>query len=829
MMDEELGESAPDDEEAENNSPVDPHDPKKSAGWLAQIKLSEVAYNVWQDKSDRIDKLYASLDSLSSMVRDREFQLFWANIQVLGPSIYSRPPVPVVVPRFKDQKPLPRMASEVLERSCIVTFDTQDINGIMLLLRDDLNIVGRGAAWVRYETAQEGDGLGQRVCIEHKDRRDFLHDPAKKWADVDWVACAAHLSRAEMRDRFMKTSGDAYQTASYAVQQNQRTGEIERKLKAKVWEIWCKSKNRVYWVTEGVDVFLDEGAPHLTLEGFYPCPRPVYATVERGSLIPVPDFLFYKDQLEEINEYTARISALSESLRLKGFYPGGAGELSDAIEAAMKRQDDNQILIPVSNWALLGNGQAKDMLVWIPIDMVATTITELVALRKEVIQDVYQIMGLSDIMRGQTQASETLGAQQLKSQYGSVRIRDKQQELVRIARDLTRLTAEIMSENFTGQSLQDMSQMDLPTDADIAKQAAPLKQQMTGLGKQLQQAAKNPQMQQMAQAQPDQAKQIIDQIKQQAQQMQQQLQQLGETLTIDKVMKYLRDNRTRVFQLDIETDSTITPDEDAAKKRATEYMGAMAQLFGQIVPAVEQLPQAAPLAAEVIKWVNSQFRVGRQFEQAIETFTDQMKQMASQPKAPPGPTPEQIKAQADGQRAQMDAQQQQMDAQRAQADAQMAQSELQLKQTIAAADAQNKAAKIASDEKIKMATLEGVDAKSKLDSITRIVVARIANAPDVEGFTLEAQLAQELGIQEHQHALQQADQQHQHDMQMQAGQMAAAQQAQAADQQHATQTQMADQQHQQGMQADQNDANMEQQEPAQQANTEQEPPNGAAS
>ena len=258
-------------------------------------------------------------------------------------------------------------------------------------------------------------------------------------------------------------------------------------------------------------------------------------------------------------------------------------------------------------------------------------------------------------------------------------------------------------------------------------------------------------------------------------------------------------------------------------------MGAMAQLFGQIVPAVEQLPQAAPLAAEVIKWVNSQFRVGRQFEQAIETFTDQMKQMASQPKAPPGPTPEQIKAQADGQRAQMDAQQQQMDAQRAQADAQMAQSELQLKQTIAAADAQNKAAKIASDEKIKMATLEGVDAKSKLDSITRIVVARIANAPDVEGFTLEAQLAQELGIQEHQHALQQADQQHQHDMQMQAGQMAAAQQAQAADQQHATQTQMADQQHQQGMQADQNDANMEQQEPAQQANTEQEPPNGAAS
>ena len=60
-------------------------------------------------------------------------------------------------------------------------------------------------------------------------------------------------------------------------------------------------------------------------------------------------------------------------------------------------------------------------------------------LRKQIIEDIYQIMGMSDIMRGATDPNETLGAQQLKTQYGSTRIRDKQQEMVRLARDLVEI------------------------------------------------------------------------------------------------------------------------------------------------------------------------------------------------------------------------------------------------------------------------------------------------------------------------------------------------------------------------------------------------------
>ncbi len=40
-----------------------------------------------------------------------------------SPAIYAKPPVPVVVPKFKDRRPVYQAASEVLERCAIVAFD----------------------------------------------------------------------------------------------------------------------------------------------------------------------------------------------------------------------------------------------------------------------------------------------------------------------------------------------------------------------------------------------------------------------------------------------------------------------------------------------------------------------------------------------------------------------------------------------------------------------------------------------------------------------------------------------------------------------------------
>ena len=615
-------------------------EPKSSSGWLKMLKGYDKAIGTnYNERCDNIDKQYSSMERLSSGIRDREFQIFWANIQVLGPSVYARPPVPVVTPRFKDQKQLPRIASELLERSVISTFDAEDIDSGLRIIRDDLIISARGVNWLRYETASDSANLSERVRFDNINRKDFAHDPARIWSEVDWVARRAWLTKKEMRARFYSKSKDAYQDAAYTRRKDDDdVNDVTEK--AGVWELWCKSKNKVVWVNEAVDKVLDEGEPHLDLEGFFPCPRPVYSTVQRNTLIPIPDFMYYKDQIEEINELTARISSLTESLKLRGFYPSGSGEIGDAIESAMQTTDNRQILIGVADWNSLGGGNAKDMVLWLPLDMVAKTIADLLNLRRQLIDDVYQITGLSDIMRGSTVASETLGAQQLKSQYGSVRIKDRQNELIRIARDMTRISAEIMAENFQQKTLMDMSQMELPLQADIDKQ-------INEITTELEAAQQDPQLQQLAQQNPDKAKEIIEQANQR-------IEQLSETITAEKVVAFLRDERMRPFVLDIETDSTIAPDENAQKQRATEFITAVGGFMQQVVPLVQQVPDIAPLSAEMLKFVGNQFRAGRELQTVIEEFADKIKQAASQPK-PEQPNPDAIKAQSEAKKLEADA------------------------------------------------------------------------------------------------------------------------------------------------------------------------------
>lgn len=713
-------------------------EPKSAKQWLSAIKQAEKAFADYQLRADRIDKLYANLRHLASDARDREFQLFWANIQVLGPSVYARPPVPVVVPKFKDRRPLYRVTSELLERCAVVTFDLADINSIMLLLRDDLNILSRGAAWARYETKADGEYSTEKVCIDYLDRRDFLHEPSRNWLEVGWVARRAWMTRREMRKRFKKTSGDAYQRADFLIRKEDRdNGAANDTLQAGVWEIWSKTHNRVVWVAEGVDVLLDDGKPHLKLEGFFPCPKPAYGTTQRGSLVPVPDMVYYKDQLEEINELTGRIHALSSALQVRGFYPAGAGEIGDAIEAALKSTDNRQVMVPISNWAAFGGGAAKDTIVWLPLEMIVSTIAQLVELRRQVIDDVYQIMGLSDIMRGSTEASETLGAQQIKAQFGSIRIRDKQQELVRIARDLVRISAEIMAENFDAQTLLDMSQLEVPTDADIAQQIEQMTEQAEqAFQQQVQQALASPEAQQMAQQNPGQAQQLYAQAQQQIiAQLQPEIEKLEQVPTLEKVMGFLRDQRLRPFVLDIETDSTIQPDEDAEKQRRSEFLQALGGTMQQLSGLVAAQPQAAPFAAEILKFAVAPFRAGRSLETAIEEFADQIIQVAKQPQ----PNPEAQKAEAEAKAKEAEA------AAKAQADQQAHEREMQrleAEDAIKAKELQDKNAE--REFKLSEAKITAADNadKRKFDiRQSELGVAKIERAIELQDMQAQANLA----------------------------------------------------------------------------------------
>ena len=607
-------------------------EPKKAKAWLNLLQESEDAFEKWNSHCDNIDKQYASLERLAMMGRDKEFQMFWANAEVIKPSIYAKPPTPVVVPKFKDRRPVYQAASELMERCAVVAFDLAHIDELMKLLRDDLALIDRGVAWCRYES---GDGEGyynhEKVCIDFKHRRDFLHSISRNWPEVTWVAAASYLTRGEARKRFKKSSDDEYQKAEYRVDKDSReVGGADNRERAKFWEVWSRSEKRVLWVAHGCELILDEDDPHLELEGFFPCPKPAYGTVQRGSLIPVPDVLQYKDQLDELNLLTGRIHALSDALEAKGFYPAGGAELGDAVQAAIKAKTPGRMLVPISNWAAFGG--SKEVIIWLPIDMIAQTITALVALRKQVIEDIYQIMGLSDIMRGATDPNETLGAQQLKTQYGSTRIRDKQQELVRIARDLVRISTEIITEKFDAVTMIEMSQTQLPTQAMVMSQMAQVQRQMQIQQQQAGQMMQMPQAQQIAQQKPEMAQQVMQQFQQMQQQGMDTIAKLREKPTIEQVLTFIKDQRMKCFVLDIETDSTIMADENAEKEKRTEFIQVLGGLITQLSAMITAEPKTAEFAGEIIKFATAPFRAGRQLDGAIDDLVNQMKAKSDQPK-----------------------------------------------------------------------------------------------------------------------------------------------------------------------------------------------------
>lgn len=603
-------------------------EPKSSKAILSAIRKAEDAFREWQIVCQDIDDLYNLAEYRTDMQsygwQDADLDLFWSSFEVLKPAVYARPPQPVVAPLFKDNKPLHNTTAELLERCAVSTFQRTDINDVMLHLRDDLLFAGRGSPWVRHEVE---DGK-HAVCVEHKDRLDFLHEPARKWSEVGWVAGAAWMTRRDMRKRFGSTSGKAYQDATYSLQRDPDNRDLEKRAatrKCKVWEVWHKADKKVYWVTDGVDVLLDSSDPDVKLTGFFPCPKPAYATLKRRSLIPVPDFQRYSIHFKKISELTRRIYALLDKVRMKGLIPAG-GDVGQAVEELI-RDDSDEILIPVPSAAMMAQGAG--FVAWLPLNELAAAIQGLIESRTQLINDFYQLSGISDIMRGATEADETLGAQQLKSQYGSVRVREKSAELQRVAADCVKIAAEIIADKFPQATLLEMSGMEVPTKAAIEKRVREIEKaaedDLKGLTDKLPQAVQS------------QGGQEIEQAQAALQQAQQQvlakyapmLADAEQQVPLEDVMKLLRDDRAMSFVFEIESSSTILTDELQEKQARNEFLTQFTSASQGLMGLAAMGEAGAKLSGAMLKFALAPYRAGRELDGAIDEFIDAAPQMAA--------------------------------------------------------------------------------------------------------------------------------------------------------------------------------------------------------
>lgn len=566
-----------DDEQSASEAPaIDP----KGLGrqWSAEITRAEKAQSKWVKRSEKIEKIYRDERELDGD-RSRRFNVLWSNVETLRPAVYARTPKAAVSRRYGDRNPVARLTAVVLERALQTSCELYDFDyAIDQCVRDRL-LGGRGQAWALYEPTIVGEPGAEQIAyekarIEYVPWRDFLHAPARTWGEVGWVARRAFLTRRELRERF----GEA--AKGVALDHTTKRGDDDDgRSKAVIWEIWDKTSGQVIVFAPGTQggAVLQAGPPPVNFAGFFPCPRPLLATTTGESLLPTPDYAMYQDQAEELNDLTRRIGVLQKALRVVGVYPAQAEE----IGAVLTENGDNKML-PVKNWAMFANaGGLKGQIDWFPVERVVQVLGELYKAREAAKQDLYEVTGLSDILRGASDASETATAQQIKAQWGSVRVRRLQADVQRFARDLIRLKAEIMAEHFQMQSLVEAAGI----DGDVIAKYVP-----TG-------------------EDPMQLMQAVEAL--------------------------LRQETARTFAIDVETDSTLEADEQADRRGRIEFLSAVTPFLKEAAALAAGGPEAAKLAGELLMFGVRGFRQAAGLEEVIEAAATAAGQKPPAPQADP--------------------------------------------------------------------------------------------------------------------------------------------------------------------------------------------------
>ena len=429
--------------------------------WLDALKIAGKNQETWEKRGDKIEKRYRDeRSSAEDAAGSKKLNILWSNIETLRPAVYSNTPKPVVSRRFKDEDKTGKETSMIIERALKYAVDAYDFDDVMRSIVEDRLLPGRGVARVLYEptmgTATGIDGedyeevVYEEVKCEYVYWKDFRHGSARKWNQVPWVAFRTYQTKAELIERFGAKK-------ALKIPLNYKPegcdDEDEQFKKAKIWEIWSKTDKRVYWIAEDYDVLLEESEPPLNLHGFFPCPKPLYGTTTNSSLIPVPDYTQYQDQAEELDSLTDRINSLVEALRVAGVYAADAPEIKRLLEEGSENQ-----MIPVANWAMFAErGGIDGMVSWFPFERVAKTAINLYEARDKTKQELYEITGLADIIRGASQSSETATAQRIKGQFATLRLSDTQAEVAKFAKELISLKAEVIAEHFSPQTLQLMT------------------------------------------------------------------------------------------------------------------------------------------------------------------------------------------------------------------------------------------------------------------------------------------------------------------------------------------------------------------------------------
>ncbi len=418
--------------------------------WLKKISAAEKKYESYYNLIKETREFYK--DNRGFGYNVGHYNIFWSTIETLKPFLYFKQPKPYLERSGKSANRVEKLACDILSKSLIWNLQQFDFDSIIKYARNDFLISGCGIVWERYHpnfefvsSAQDSKRKieiksSEKVISEYVNPENFLADCDEVgiWEDVSWVARKIYMSNEQAIATFGETAC-----------LNLADKEDDKDCKdICIYEIWDKESKKVYWLAkEKTDDFIRVANNPLKTQGFFPCPKPIFATLTNDSIIPVPDYCLIKELLSELNGIHSRMRLTMQALKVSGAYDNSFPELGSIL-------NKDVTLVAAKDFQRLKDcGGLKGILDFIPIEQYITALEQLAQRRQDIINQIYEITGVSDIMRGSSNSEDTATAVTKKTNFGTLRNQDRQNDMQRFIKDLFTIKAEIICEQFSAETL----------------------------------------------------------------------------------------------------------------------------------------------------------------------------------------------------------------------------------------------------------------------------------------------------------------------------------------------------------------------------------------
>ena len=557
------------------------NDVKEYSGewWANEILACEKEMNQkWRDSGAKVIKRYLDIrddgyPGDGSGEETRKYNIFWANVQILKSALYAQAPSPLVKRQFDDAKDdISRCAALILQR--MLDFGLKgpqnDMHRAFGRATEDRLLPGLGQVWLRMEVETEKKTIpavmnefwqeivpssdyeeivNQQVITDYVNWNDFFWSPARTWEEVWWVGRRVWMKKKAFIQRFGQPKYDEIKELAKKPDENLQYPRGFEKGRVEVIEVWCEDTNKVYFIHVGLKAVLEEKEDPLKLKKFWPCPPPLLATHTTNDLCPRADFVMVQDQYQELDTLNNRINVLTKALRVVGAYDSQNTELQKMLTGP------EFAMIPVEKWAMLAEAGGMTKAVdWFPVEQVSKVLRECTEQRALLVQQIYELTSIGDIMRGVSNPRDTLGAQKLKAQYSSVRLRLTQQDVSLFVCEAMRIKAEIIAKHYDPMQLRKQSLIDMTESAQFA----------------------------------------------------------------DAAIEMLRDFEMLQYHVEITEESLSMADYTAEREMRIAYLTAVGQFLSQAAQMVVNMPASLPYIIKLITWVTASFRGADDIESVLD-------------------------------------------------------------------------------------------------------------------------------------------------------------------------------------------------------------------